>query len=239
MITVCHVSSRDKQFKIPQAVHSATSVMVTFQGEFDYFSDGEEKRVGPYEPVVYKKGHYYKRSVVTPIRYVLISFSASLEKYPVFLEYDEHDKERIKNTVDHLKEAVQNNLGIEVVEHLVNDLLLMSKINEQPQNNVLPEVINFIKEHFEESIPLDRLAEISGYSKQFLIRKFKRSYNKTPLEYITHLRLNKAKSLLIDTTQPISEIAEKCGFENQYYFSNVFKRKVGLSPLKYRQKFSM
>jgi YesN/AraC family two-component response regulator len=58
----------------------------------------------------------------------------------------------------------------------------------------------------------------------------------TFLDYVTELRINKAKEVLDDVASniKISNLAIKVGYKNQYYFSRVFKNKVGLSPLEYK-----
>ncbi len=58
----------------------------------------------------------------------------------------------------------------------------------------------------------------------------------SPVKYITQLRVEKAKELLITNRYKVSEIAEMCGFENVYYFSNVFKKQVGVSPKTYKNR---
>ena len=55
-----------------------------------------------------------------------------------------------------------------------------------------------------------------------------------PVKYVTMLKLDKAKELLITGHYTISEIVEICGFENIYYFSTVFKKHFGVSPKNYR-----
>ena len=58
----------------------------------------------------------------------------------------------------------------------------------------------------------------------------------TPLEYLTQIRIEQAKSYLINSNiYSISEIADMCGFSDQYYFSRVFKKTVGVSPRDYKK----
>ena len=79
-------------------------------------------------------------------------------------------------------------------------------------------------------------AEKAGYSKQTLIHKFRERYGKTPIEYLTAVRINQAKLLLVNTHRSVGQIAKLCGYENTYYFSNTFKKQVQMSPLQFRQK---
>ena len=80
----------------------------------------------------------------------------------------------------------------------------------------------------------------SGYTTDHFRRCFKNETGTTPLEYITALRINRAKKLLRATPyQPIDSIATGCGFSDEFYFSRVFKKQTGVSPREYRKRHSM
>jgi len=84
----------------------------------------------------------------------------------------------------------------------------------------------------------DVTAEIekSGYSKDHFRRCFKEETGATPSEYLTALRINRAKKLLSSTPrQSVELIAEGCGYSDSFYFSRVFKKSAGLSPTEYRK----
>ncbi|MNO05578.1 Arabinose operon regulatory protein [compost metagenome] len=66
----------------------------------------------------------------------------------------------------------------------------------------------------------------------------KRVYGLTPMEYLTDYRLEQAKLLLLKTEIPVAAVAERTGFENTAYFSRRFTSKVGISPLRYRKRYS-
>jgi len=74
-------------------------------------------------------------------------------------------------------------------------------------------------------------------SKPELIRHFKKGYGNTPYKYLINLRINHAKNMLTNDNFSVYEIAEFLCFSDQFYFSNIFKQHVGLSPLQYRKKF--
>ena len=75
----------------------------------------------------------------------------------------------------------------------------------------------------------------TGYSQIHFNRLFKQETGKTPLQYLTELRLTHAKRLLCDHhRQSIETIAHECGFADSFYFSKCFKKHVGTSPQGYR-----
>lgn len=81
----------------------------------------------------------------------------------------------------------------------------------------------------------DAVAE-SGFDKDHFRRTFKRETGKTPLEYLTDLRITRAKQLLERRTDiAIKAVAESVGFADVLYFSVCFKKKVGVSPLAYKR----
>lgn len=234
MVLNRYISHRN-EFKITKSIHSANSLMITLSGEYVYTESGATKKVLPYSPVVYKKGKPFERHVIKPIRYILISLSHIEEDTDNFLEFSDSDRHRLKNTVDHLEEAIANGRDVSVIEHFVNDILLTAGMSKVKNGRDTDTVVAYIKEHFCEKLTLDALASVANYSKQTLITKFKADYKKTPVEYITQLRINKAKELLINSDLSVASIAEACGYDNVYYFSNIFKRHEKLSPLKFRQ----
>lgn len=81
------------------------------------------------------------------------------------------------------------------------------------------------------------LLKESGYSEDYLRAHFKKVIGKTPIDYLTKLRIEHAKYLIhvYRDTMPLSEIAERCGFESYTYFSQKFKALTGRSPREYKK----
>ncbi len=75
-----------------------------------------------------------------------------------------------------------------------------------------------------------------GVSFDYMRHCFKEEMGKTPLEYLTHLRIRQAKRYLRQSRfYSIGEIAYLCGFSDRYYFSRCFKKQTGISPKEYRE----
>ena len=79
----------------------------------------------------------------------------------------------------------------------------------------------------------DALCSVCNISYSYFITLFKAESNMTPIQYVTKMKIDYAKELLITGKYSIIQISEMCGFENVYYFSNVFKKHVGISPSNY------
>jgi two-component system response regulator YesN len=65
---------------------------------------------------------------------------------------------------------------------------------------------------------------------------FKSNYGVGIIEYLTHVRIQKAKQLLCSTTKTVKEIAEMCGYSDQNYFSKVFLKHCDMTPTAYRKQ---
>lgn len=94
--------------------------------------------------------------------------------------------------------------------------------------------IAYIKENYMRKISLASVAEHVGLSSGYLCRIFKDETGGSINTYINNLRMNKAGELLSDKNSYIKEVAVAVGFEDQLYFSRLFKRYSGLTPSEYR-----
>ena len=77
-----------------------------------------------------------------------------------------------------------------------------------------------------------------GFNTDYFRRCFREELGCTPLEYITKLRIEKAKNLLTQRTfESVEKVSYLCGFADSFYFSKIFKRMTGLSPRDYRKTY--
>lgn len=99
--------------------------------------------------------------------------------------------------------------------------------------------IQFINNHTNDMIGVDDVAAYIGKSRTYTTNKFKKEIGLTINEYIVNQKLIEAKGLLKHSNKSIAEIAYYLCFSNQSYFQNLFKKKYGITPLKYREKFML
>lgn len=97
-------------------------------------------------------------------------------------------------------------------------------------------IVSYINSHLEEEITLEDIMRRHFLSKNTLCRVFRRVMDCSVIEYCSAARLNKAKQLLLTTDLEIGEIAHACGYSSANYFSLIFKKKAGISPMNYRKK---
>ncbi len=93
---------------------------------------------------------------------------------------------------------------------------------------------NFIKEHSGDELSLTKVAKAVNLSANYLSERFKQVTGVNFVEYVSHTRFEKARSLLHDVDLRISEIAFAAGFQSLSQFDRVFKKLSGKSPMAYR-----
>ncbi|WP_413372491.1 AraC family transcriptional regulator [Paenibacillus taichungensis] len=101
---------------------------------------------------------------------------------------------------------------------------------------MVEQIIQYIHEHFNDSISLESLAEQWNYSIQYLSKQFKLRTGRSPIEYVIQARMAKAKELMIRTDATAQEIASSVGYSDVFYFTRLFKKQVGMTPGQYKKK---
>lgn len=97
----------------------------------------------------------------------------------------------------------------------------------------------YLLSNFYKEIKLEDLATYCCLSVNHLLRTFKEVYGQSPHQYLTQLRLDRAKSLLKNTDYPLSEISCLVGFENVSSFVRLFKTSAGVTPFKYKKGYAL
>ena len=103
---------------------------------------------------------------------------------------------------------------------------------------ILDEILDWLDQHFNEKMDIDRLVAKTGYSRSHVFTLFRKQTGLTPADYLFRLRVRKACSMLQDTSIQAKEIARACGFSSQSTFNTIFRKQTGLSPSAWRQRNS-
>ncbi|GHU98460.1 hypothetical protein FACS1894211_02220 [Clostridia bacterium] len=163
------------------------------------------------------------------------------------------DKMRLKNPenvvtilggiVNHIK---QKDIGYELILtaemlKLVHMIVCESENKnlatfQSYSNNVIAQYMQFIYENFTEKLYLEELAAQYGFFQSHMRNLFTRINNVSPREFLINLRIERAKEMLEEGKYRVKEIGGKVGFEGEHYFSRIFKKKTGQSPLAYRNE---
>ncbi|GAA3409912.1 AraC family transcriptional regulator [Paenibacillus hodogayensis] len=92
---------------------------------------------------------------------------------------------------------------------------------------------DYMVQHYQEQLTLESLAQLAGLSVSHYSRLFKKVIGYSPIDYLTHLRMDRAKELLVLSDYRLKSIAQSVGYHDEFYFSRMFKKIVGLSPRDY------
>ncbi|MBQ0003369.1 MAG: response regulator [Treponema sp.] len=127
-----------------------------------------------------------------------------------------------------------------IIEQYINDRCLecvtaIASVSLNKSNPLISKACSYIEENISKEISLDQLADYLGVSNFYLSKLFKEETGDNYISYVTELRLAKAKKLLQDDSLIIKEVTSLVGYNDQNYFSKLFKNKYGLSPTEYRE----
>ncbi len=213
-------------------------LLAVLEGAFEVQGVGGIVRVEANQAFHFFKNRQYERRVLSPLTMALFRYRS---ESPIFDR--EHlvfrDIQRFRSTLALANTCAQMTDATKRREHLLWDLAKQYEI-ERESGGILREDAKMmalekrLREAIATDISLHALAEDCGLSHVQMIRRFRSAFGHTPSEHLYALRLERAKELLLQTALPIKEIARDCGFENEYYFSNFFKKHQGLSPTAYR-----
>ena len=90
--------------------------------------------------------------------------------------------------------------------------------------------IDYMVTHYKQRLTLRQLAHIAGLSSSHYSRLFKKYTGYSPIDYVTHLRMDRAKELLMLSDYKLRAVARSVGYQDEFYFSRIFKKVVGMSP---------
>jgi AraC family transcriptional regulator, transcriptional activator for feuABC-ybbA operon len=95
---------------------------------------------------------------------------------------------------------------------------------------------DYMIQHYQESLSLESLAHKAGLSVSHYSRLFRKTIGYSPIDYLTHLRMDRAKELLALSDYRLKSVATSVGYSDEFYFSRMFKKVVGLSPREYAKR---
>ena len=96
----------------------------------------------------------------------------------------------------------------------------------------------YIDTNYAQDITLDSLADLTHINKFYLAHSFTECIGQSPISYLTERRLAACKELLSSSNLSVTQIANSAGFSSQSYFSQIFNKKVGMSPRQYRKLYA-
>lgn len=145
------------------------------------------------------------------------------------LEY-KSDFQRLLAILNILNELAASN------EYQILNAESLSMETQTKENDRINVIFNHVKEHYQEPISLDEMAELSHMTVPSFCRYFKKVTNKTFVQFVNEYRMIHASTLLSETTRSITDICFESGFNNFSHFNKSFKAFTGMSPSDYRNE---
>lgn len=113
-----------------------------------------------------------------------------------------------------------------------------AKQKRQDENRPVRAVKQFVAAHYDQSLTLEQASDIAGLSPAYLSTVFKKDTGMTFLEYLSKIRMDKAKQLLKETNRTVADICAAVGYSDVRYFTKSFTKYSGLKPNEYRKLYS-
>ncbi|WP_372813834.1 helix-turn-helix domain-containing protein [Paenibacillus sp.] len=246
-----HVISNETLF---QHDNSLYGMLLFMEAEGDIVIDGRSYPLQRQKIFIVSPGAYVKLSIhpssqadyyyikfyalqpADPGHFVLAELKCPDELYTAHFQFlaDMVQEMEKKHRSDSSWDAMKANMMFQ--EMIV--ALFKDTIHEQKSD--LKQAIHLTLEYMEQYYPLhitrEKLAEIAGLSADYYSRAFKKQVEKSPMEYLTEIRISQAKQLLVQSDGSFRSIAHSVGFSDEFYFSRKFKAETGYSPMSYVKK---
>jgi len=102
------------------------------------------------------------------------------------------------------------------------------------QPHVIADIADYLRSRYQQDISLTDISERFFLNKEYISRRFKQEFDETITDYINRIRIEKAKVLLLNRELKVSEIAQMVGYQDEKYFSRVFKKLEATTPIHFR-----
>ena len=245
---VKHSVIQRTQFKYTALEHPDWTMYLVIEGSFWCELNGKREIAMQGDLYFIPPGVPFRRSVIDGLKVHFFRFEVGEEDalFPIPQGLVRlKDEMRLQSTLQILRRLNKLSLPMQegLLQHLLWDLICQCGYERSSDEDgaaidpLVREVIAYFRASYREKISMREVAERFRISPSGLILKFKRATDLLPMRHLIEIRIKHAKRLLVDTSLSFAEIAERTGFENRYYFSNAFKREVGISPSEYQKRY--
>jgi len=248
----CHAAIRrqaEQQSELSAGIADLKSQYPPGSGRPDYPLEKEQKLLEALNRGDVKAG---KQVLIEILATLLFSYPDQFK----YIQYRAIELAVLISRIDTAPEAYKstileaNNQNIKLIQEATNMVELTDTLHKIIDNmagqissfqgiqhaSALKKAENYIMENFTRKISLEEIAGASGFSAPYFSTIFKEEMGENLSSYLNRLRVEKACHMLAETNISLSKIAGACGFEDQSWFSKIFKLYAGMSPGKYRSQ---
>ena len=140
---------------------------------------------------------------------------------------------KLRQHLDNQKNSARLSAPLEEVHRRL--LETISSQSEDPSVDTFSQLVYYVEEHLSEPLLLKDVAAQFYLTPNYVSTLFRERLNTTYSEYLSRLRIEKAKKLLLNTSRSVEDISQFCGYTDSRYFARVFRKQLGMSPLQYRK----
>lgn len=247
---MCGVTYPDKNYSISRPNSTINCIEYVEKGCGTITVDGKETKVKEGDAYFLQKGQnqYYYSDSQDPWKKYFVNISGHLfDKLTEGYKLNGHIYYKNLNIKNELKEIISlsekgtadNTEKIICIITKIFHKMAKSLKSEKSKNDVAEKMRSFLDMKITESFNLNELCAYMFLSESQIIRIFKNFYGVTPYSYFMEKKHNLAKNMLLNTNLSVKQIACELHYTDEYYFSNAFKKKEGISPRLFRnQHFS-
>ena len=214
---------------------------VVFEGQLEYMIDGIPYCLNAGDIIYLKNENCRQRKAIICTDYISLNFiSDETFDFPTVFKNGVSEIVRpILQAMDNIYQYT-NNLDDERFSLLLTCLIkqLETQLKVEKEHPLVLKIKNYIKSNLSEKITLANISEYTFFSAVYCEMVFKQKTGLSIIEYTLKERITLAKTLLMEGSLPLTKISEKVGFSDYNYFSRMFKKKTGYTPLTYKKNAS-
>ncbi|SEN74401.1 AraC family transcriptional regulator [Paenibacillus sp. OV219] len=248
-ITLAHLFHAPKQWDIQSRMLSSYQLQYVVEGAASYTIEGQTFITRRGDLIYHSPQQVHEVHTIPNEKYICISILFDFGEIPYPVEQLLGTKRYLGNFAGHTIETMLTQLITHyqqpgLAHHTQCQGLLMRILGElsgwkqdqetrtEPQHKIKTKMVlirNFIANNYNQDIQHHELEQLSGLSRNYIIVKFRNAFGITPFDYLTRVRIERAKELAIQTNMSFSEIANAVGYSDVHTFGRMFKKKLGTS----------
>lgn len=209
------------------------------EGQLTYTHNNKQFVSNSSNIIILPQGGSYSLKCDKSGEFHLINFTCDKPLVDTFVTFPIHNYEFLYNDFRQIKELLlfpENRLkAMSILYNIIHNLISHSG----PNKTILPAIKYIENNYHNTNLTNEILAKECNISEVYLRNLFNKHLETTPKQYISDIRLQKAKQLLAENTIKVAAIAEKCGFAGTNHFWRFFKCKTGTTPTEYARQNSI
>ncbi len=230
----------NSQSKIERHIIKFHELTILLSGEMTYYVNDEKYIMTSGDIIYISSGSIRRREMSAGTNdYVSINFHSD-ENLPLEILSRGCINNELKiliNYFDSIYSKPTPQIHRQKLSMVLSALIMQISDNlaEKSNSSLSTLISSYLAYHYREKITLQEISELTYFSAAYCESEFRKHMGKSIIQYLIDLRIEEAKRLLAESSMSCSRIAGAVGFDDANYFSRIFKKRTGYSPLRYRE----